>query len=282
MDTSGQKIGILTGVIVAIVLLLVDPKAPLTRALLLAVLFLSFVLVVIDLDWVKQRQTYLSLFAKQEYLRGRSMPRVVCAVLASAATVAAIGIVTWPTKEKEGETPATLTIGIVSTRPDGRAVAPNPGQDSKTSRLTAPSSPPGPMAKNESVEPSSIKPKPESPPNNRNGISARNAELKRSALSLTSDLEAFIDSRRQIEPKAEDYKFDKSREYQERYDGFRKHFEDAYNIKFADRVLQVTEQLQVEGVLTNDQASQCRNWGSTTLGLAECSNILAHAAQKLK
>ena len=280
MDTSGQRIGILSGAIVAITLILVDPRLPLTRSLLLGFLFLSSALVVIDLDWVKKRQTYLSLFTKQEDLNRRSTLRVVSVVLAAAAMIAAIGVVTWPSKERE--IPATKPISTTSTRADGRELAVNTDQDTKATPLVAPSLPKSLVFKNKIAEPLAIKRMPESPPSNTNETSTGNTDLRRSAISLTSDLGAFIESRRQIEPKPEDYKFDKSHEYQERHDEFQKHFEDAYNIKFADRVLQVTQQLQIKGVLTNDQASQCRNSVGTTLGLAECSNILMHAAQSLK
>jgi len=99
MGLSKQaKISLLAGLIVALVLVIIDPKQPLWRVVILGAIAVCLVIFAKELGWVNQRQLQLSITQGACVSETRSSVRLAIVILVFCCIVALFGIVTWPRK----------------------------------------------------------------------------------------------------------------------------------------------------------------------------------------
>jgi hypothetical protein len=124
------KISTCVGVVVALLLVLIDPQQPVLRAVLWIIIAFCLILIAKELEWVRQQQDFeLSIVRVEALPEKLSLPRLGCASLVILAAVIFFAIQTWPPKKQEA--PPSVFFS-----PGG-----NPGVTSKPTEPTIPGSP---------------------------------------------------------------------------------------------------------------------------------------------
>jgi hypothetical protein len=158
--SKGERIGIWVGVIVALLLFLLDPKAPWERISICVALFIFAVLLVADSEWAKQRSGNLSLFVDAGLSERISTPRFISSTLTIGVAILAFAVITWPPKEvplqpfsgtvvvqpTTSTDPPSKPIGIPNP-PDKVAPKPNITKGAPTSKPQKPQTKPVPESK---------------------------------------------------------------------------------------------------------------------------------------
>jgi hypothetical protein len=103
------RVSILVGAVLALALIIIDPKQPFWRVFVLIAIGVCLFFIAKELDWVTRRNLQLSLVSRDTTSSEQSALRIAVAISVAALITIIFGGSTWPPVEKATETKASET-----------------------------------------------------------------------------------------------------------------------------------------------------------------------------